>query len=211
MRKRKSKLLYSSLAINWLEKREKYVKESTYANYACVIYNHLIPEIGDVALSKINNDMLQDMIVRISHTGKISNGGRLSNKTVRDIIGVLKSTLRYAVSNKYIDYIDLNFYYPCDNTKNKVYSLTKIEQRKIIDYCMNDDDQRNMGIIFSLYTGIRIGELCALKWEDINFKKNYVVINKTLQRIYIKDKYGYGASKIVITTPKTRNANRIVP
>ena len=64
--------------------------------------------------------------------------------------------------------------------------------------------------MFALYSGLRIGELCALKWEDIDFKKNIINVSKTLQRVYIKAKNN-NESKIIITTPKTRNANRIIP
>lgn len=62
---------------------------------------------------------------------------------------------------------------------------------------------RNIGILISLYSGIRIGELCALKWEDIDFKKGIVDIHKTIQRIYIKDK-DKNISKVIITTPKQK-------
>ena len=62
----------------------------------------------------------------------------------------------------------------------------------------------------TLYSGIRIGELCALQWKDIDFKNNILHINKTLQRVYIKDTQ-VNASKVIITDPKTYNAEREIP
>ena len=62
----------------------------------------------------------------------------------------------------------------------------------------------------ALYTGIRIGEICALKWKDINFKNNTIIINKTLQRIYIKEQ-NKNTSKIIISSPKTKNGMREIP
>ena len=107
-------------------------------------------------------------------------------------------------------HIELTFNYPKDQHDNKIYILTKHEQNKITDYVLNNLTTRNVGILISLYSGIRIGELCALKWEDIDFKKGILDIHKTIQRIYIKDKEKNN-SKVIITTPKTKNANREIP
>ena len=109
-----------------------------------------------------------------------------------------------------INHIELSFNYPKDESNKKIYVLTKNEQKKITDYCINNINSRNIGILISLYSGLRIGELCALKWEDIDFKKSLIIITKTVQRIYIKDKLE-SKSKIIITNPKTKNANREIP
>ena len=90
--------------------------------------------------------------------------------------------------------------------------LVRESRKKIIDYTVNRKKGKDMGIALILYTGLRIGEICALKWGDINFKKNYLVVNKTIQRIYMKnDKKNERKSKVIITTPKTRNAIRMIP
>lgn len=107
-------------------------------------------------------------------------------------------------------HIVLSFNYPKSQEEKKIYILTKREQNKITDYVLNNLSTRNIGILISLYSGIRIGELCALKWEDIDLKKGIIYIRKTIQRIYIKDKYN-NVSKIILTTPKTKNANREIP
>lgn len=75
---------------------------------------------------------------------------------------------------------------------------------------MNNLCGRNIGLLLSLYTGLRIGEVCALKWEDIDFKKRILSVNKTIQRIYIKDGK-HNQSKVIITLPKTQAANRKIP
>lgn len=206
--RKKKKILYKDFAVEWLNRRKNFVKESTYANYIQIMYNHIIPELGDKYLYEIDNQMLQDLIVKKYRNGRIDRGGGLSNKSVKDIISVLKATLKYAFKLNYIDYIDLEFYYPRNIVKNKINVFSKTEQKKILDYCMNSKNYKDLGIILTLYTGIRIGELCALKWDDINFKKNYIMINKTIQRVYMRDKR---STKIVITNPKTKNANRIIP
>lgn len=125
---------------------------------------------------------------------------------------MLKSSIRYAVKNKLMNYVDLEFYYPNNSVKGKLYVFSKREQKKIIDYTVNRKKGKDIGIALTLYTGLRIGEICVLKWGDINFKKNYLVVNKTIQRIYMKnDKNNERKSKVIITTPKTRNAIRMIP
>ena len=119
-------------------------------------------------------------------------------------------SLKKAINEDKMKHIELTFNYPKDQHDNKIYILTKHEQNKITDYVLKNLTTRNVGILISLYSGIRIGELCALKWEDIDFKKGILDINKTIQRIYIKDKEK-NISKVIITTPKTKNANREIP
>ena len=109
-----------------------------------------------------------------------------------------------------IKHIELSFNYPKDNKEKSIYILTKHEQNKITDYVLDDINTKNIGFLISLYSGIRIGELCALQWKDIDFKNNKLIISKTIQRVYIKDK-DKNVSKVIITTPKTKNANREIP
>ncbi len=205
---KRKKILYRDLVWEWLKIRRSFLKESTYANYCGIVYNHIIPDIGDYYLSEISNRLLQEFINKKYQNGRVDGQGGLSCKTIRDIISILKLSIKYAIKNKMMEMIDLDFYYPNDCLKNKLKVLSKGEQRKLISYLLQKNYEKDMGILLSLYTGIRIGELCALKWGDINFNKNYIVINKTIQRIYIKNKK---VSKLILTPPKTKNSMRIVP
>ena len=134
----------------------------------------------------------------------------MAEKTIKDITIILKGSIKKGINEDKIKHIELTFNYPKDNKENKIYVLTKREQNKITNYVLENINSRNIGILISLYSGIRIGELCALKWEDVDFKKNNLTINKTIQRVYIKDK-NKNISKVIITTPKTKNANREIP
>lgn len=200
--------LYRDWILEWLEDKKNYVKESTYASYANIVYNHLIPKIGNYKLKEINNHVIQKYILSLYKNGRVDSGGGLSQKTVRDIITIIKLSLRKALKDKLIDYIDLEFDYPTSSSNLKVKYFDKLEQRKIIIYCLESFTLKDIGILLSLQTGMRIGELCALKWEDINFNKNIIYINKTLQRIYNKET---GKTKVVVTNPKTVKANREIP
>lgn len=206
----RKKILYKDWICEWLIERKDYIKESTYANYSSIVFNHLIPELGDYYLKSLDNKTLQQFILNMYRNGRMDNNGGLSDKTIKDIVMLIKTSFKSALKDGLIDYINLDFSYPRCANKTKMYILTKHEQKKIIDYCSNNKSSRNIGIMLALYSGLRIGELCALKWEDIDFKKNIINVSKTLQRVYIKSKNN-NESKIIITTPKTKNANRIIP
>lgn len=121
---------------------------------------------------------------------------------------ILKSVFKYA-SREY------NFENPLKNLimpkieKAEVKILSKSEQNKLENYLKNNKSLTSLSIYLSLYLGLRIGEICALRWSDIDFKKRIVTVNKTVQRISCKN--GNKKTKIIITKPKTKNSIREIP
>ena len=206
----KKKILYKDWLWYWMQKKKDYIKESTYSNYSNIISNHIIPDLGNIKLFNLNNKLIQEYLINKYKTGRLDGNGGLSNKTIRDIIAVVKSSLKYAIKEEMINNINLDFIYPKIGNKDKIYFMPKKDQEKLITYIKQNENTRNLGILLSLYSGIRIGELCALQWRDIDFRSNILHINKTLQRIYIKDNKE-SISKIIITSPKTHNADRDIP
>lgn len=204
------KILYKDWIYTWLLEKKDYIKESTYANYSNNIFNHIIPKLGNYYLNELNHKVIQDFLLELSKTGRKDNNGGLAEKTIKDITIIIKGSIKKGINEDKIKHIELTFNYPKDNKENKLYVLTKREQNKITNYVLENINSRNIGLLISLYSGIRIGELCALRWEDVDFKKNCLTINKTIQRVYIKDK-NKNISKVIITTPKTKNANREIP
>ena len=204
------KILYKDWIYTWLLEKKDYIKESTYANYSNNIFNHIIPKLGNYYLNELNHKVIQDFLLELSKNGRKDNTGGLAEKTIKDITIIIKGSIKKGINENKIKHIELTFNYPKDNKENKLYVLTKREQNKITNYVLENINSRNIGLLISLYSGIRIGELCALRWEDVDFKKNCLTINKTIQRVYIKDK-DKNISKVIITTPKTKNANREIP
>lgn len=204
------KILYKDWIYTWLLEKKDYIKESTYANYSNNIFNHIIPKLGNYYLNELNHKVIQDFLLELSKNGRKDNNGGLAEKTIKDITIIIKGSIKKGINEDKIKHIELTFNYPKDNKENKLYVLTKREQNKITNYVLENINSRNIGLLISLYSGIRIGELCALRWEDVDFKKNCLTINKTIQRVYIKDK-DKNISKVIITTPKTKNANREIP
>lgn len=204
------RILYKDWIYTWLLEKKDYIKESTYANYSNNIFNHIIPKLGNYYLNELNHKIIQDFLLELSKNGRKDNNGGLAEKTIKDITIIVKGSIKKGINEDKIKHIELTFNYPKDNKENKLYVLTKREQNKITNYVLENINSRNIGLLISLYSGIRIGELCALRWEDVDFKKNCLTINKTIQRVYIKDK-DKNISKVIITTPKTKNANREIP
>lgn len=204
------KMLYKDWIYEWLIEKKDYIKESTYANYSNNIFNHIIPKLGNYHLNQINHKIIQDFLLELSKNGRKDNTGGLSEKTIKDITIIVKGSIKKAINENKIKYIELSFNYPKDNKDKSIYILTKHEQNKITNYVLNNCTSKNIGLLISLYSGIRIGELCALQWKDVDFKNNKLTISKTIQRIYIKDKDN-NISKIIVSTPKTKNANREIP
>ena len=132
---------------------------------------------------------------------------KVSTTVIHEMVLLIKLSLkRDAKINSYHPlFIDLDL--PATSKKKKVTILSRTDQKSIMNYILSNDNQKYCGIILSLMTGLRIGELCALKWSDIDLKKRIIVVNKTLQRICEKGK----KSKITITTPKTSNSLREIP
>ncbi|MCI8518910.1 MAG: site-specific integrase [Clostridia bacterium] len=208
--KTRKRILFGDWIWDWLDYKKNYIKESTYANYSTIISNHIIPALGKYYLFELDNKLIQQFLLEKCENGRLDNSGGLAHKTIRDIISVIKSSLKFAVKEGCITNINLDFVYPKGNKKEKVYTLSRREQGRLTDYILENQTLKNLGILLTLYSGIRIGELCALKWKDIDFKSNILHINKTLQRVYIKNPK-LNISKVVVTNPKTHNAERDIP
>ena len=173
------------------------VKESTYCNYVFIIQKYIYPKFKKIWIKRIKN--YNDFIQDLSKT--------LSPKTVKDIVAVLKSILRY-YEDEYDKNLKIKRISVPKSQKSKLKILTSREKKKLEQYCIEENSLKSLGIIICLNTGLRIGEICALKWQNICFEEKCIYIRNTLQRVYVKDEK---KSKIVIDKPKTQSSIRAVP
>ena len=194
---------YKKHVIKWLNEKKSYVKESTYANYSYIVYNYIIPYVGNYNVKKLNKKVFQDLILNLHEKS-------LSNKTIKDIIMVIKSSLRKIFEENKIKSFSLKLVYPKEKNIKTMNVLSKNEQHILMEYIIKNISDKNVGILLSLLCGLRIGEVCALKWENIDLENKIIHITKTIQRIYIKENNTI-LSKVVITNPKTIKSNRDIP
>ena len=188
----------------WLEKWlnyyvRPYLKERTYQKYKSQVDLHIIPKIGDRDMTDLSAVGLQEFVVSLSGKG-------LSANSVNGVITVLKSSLKRAEMLNLVE----KQYTACiqrpKNREKQVECFSKTEQRKIEVYIFEKNKPKLLGIILCLYTGLRIGELMALEWSDIDLQKGIIKISKSCHDIWKNGEYVK-----VIDTPKTQSSERIIP
>ena len=118
--------------------KKDYIKESTYANYSNIISNHIAPDLGKYYLNELNNKIIQKFLLEKYKNGRLDNSGGLSSKTIRDIIAVIKSSLKAAIKEGLIESVSLDFIYPKTNIKDKIYTLSKQNQDKLTNYILKN-------------------------------------------------------------------------
>ena len=189
------------IAEAWKEYKRPYVKQSTMAAYVLILENHILPEFG-------GNDSLHEHEVQAFVLKKIERG--LSVKSVKDILIVLKMVMKFGVKNEWMKHYEWDIKYPANNQPKELEVLSVANHKKILDYVQHNFTFMSLGIYISLSTGLRIGEICALKWSDINEADGTITVQRTIERIYVVE----GEKKhtqLVINTPKTVNSCREIP
>ena len=189
------------IAEAWKEYKRPYVKQSTMAAYVLILENHVLPEFGD-------NDSLHEHDVQAFVLKKIERG--LSVKSVKDILIVLKMVMKFGVKNEWMTHYEWDIKYPANNQPKELEVLSVANHKKILDYVQHNFTFMSLGIYISLSTGLRIGEICALKWSDIDVADGTITVQRTIERIYVVE----GEKKhtqLVINTPKTVNSCREIP
>lgn len=202
----------------WYNDKKNFVKESTVSAYMLVAGNHIIPYFGKD--EELTEDRVQDFVFH-----KLQKG--LSQKTIKDILIVLKMISKFGDKKKLFIHKEWDIRYPSDNNlKNSVEILTKDQHAKAMKYVKDHLTFKNLGILIALSSGLRIGEVCALKFSDINLEDGVIHVRRTIQRIYVNhekflrsdtaeeiilDGPKIRNTKIIIAAPKTKNSNRDVP
>lgn len=189
------RITVTELIAEWLSSMKNHVKPCTYQKYECVCRNHIISDLGTIAVRYISRFTI------MSFTEKLLEKN-LSTKTVNDILIVLGLALKYAQETYSITVPKIN-YVKEHQREMRVFSAQ--EQRVITEYLLQQIDIHKFGVLLALYTGMRIGELCALRWDDIT--DEHIVINKTMMRI----KNEQSKTEVKIGSPKSESSNRIIP
>ncbi|MBR5614284.1 MAG: site-specific integrase [Clostridia bacterium] len=205
----------------WLEVYAKpSVKLSTYGSYEGYIRNHIKPEIGKIKLSVLRADMLQKFInqkltngrcdkVKDTETKKlVTRKGGLSEKTIKNMYNMIHSALKQAYRNGLVNQNVSELITLPKQKRNEMCVLTVDEQRALQTAVQGE--RLGIGIILSLFTGIRLGELLGLKFEDIDLDAKTITIRRTLNRLKVFDNPDK-KTDIVIGEPKTNKAKRVIP
>lgn len=193
----------------WLRMKRLSVKQSTYARYVRHVQKHIVPQLGEMKLGEINSSVVNQFIYEKMESGRLDHPGALSAKTVRDISIVLRSILRYAEEEYQVHRLAINAVLP-KRKKTEPEILNAHELRRIRELAQRDcEDARSTGLLLCMYTGLRLGEICALRWSDIDVKRRTICVSHTLQRI--PSSSCEQRTRIITDEPKTASSCRIIP
>lgn len=207
----KKEIKYEQWVNEWLLTRKGFIKEATYANYSTAIINQIVPALGGYDVAEITEKKLQETVMFWLSEGRKDGKGGLAEKTVKDLVTIVKLSLKAAAKEKIIIPATIEILYPKTEKQKKLKVFSKENQIVLAQSIYLDLKPKSAGILFCLHTGVRIGELCAIQWKDIDLENKTVTINKTVQRIFIQQTDGTSYTKLVITTPKTKASNRVIP
>ena len=196
-----TELTVKELSTEWLRVMSARLKESTEANYCMKLEKHIIPVFGNVQCCLMKAKEVYGFI-----ENKLKSG--LSARYVTDILVLLKSLFRYASREYQIRNVLDGIIMP-KKSKPEIAILTQKQQKNLESYIAENHSLTTLGISVSMYMGLRIGELCALQWSDIDFEKRIVTVRKTIQRI--QNFGGESKTKVVVTEPKSAKSMREIP
>lgn len=196
------------LLTEWLEVYQKeHIKARTYSRYQGLITMHIIPKLGERDISELGRNEIQEFLAKQKKDGNIRNGEKLSAASTNMMLSVLNLAFEYACD---MEYIVEN---PCVRVRRtkaeakKIEAFTVEEQRAIECEIAGSGDRRLHGILLCLYTGLRIGELLGLTWNDVDFDRGIIKITKTVYR----EKDERGVWHLCVDTPKTKASDRVIP
>ena len=192
---------FSKIVALWKEDKKQYVKRSTFAAYTLLIENHILPRFGEMAL--VEEQDVQTFVFR-----KLNEG--LSHKTIKDILIVLKMILRFGAKNQMTEYRQIDIKFPTERDKHSIDILNRSHQKQIMEYIRLHFTFKNLGIYICLSAGMRIGEICALTWDDLDVENGIIHVRKTIQRIYVIEEHRK-YTEVILDTPKTKNSIREIP
>lgn len=179
----------------WLRTNQALLKISSLQKYRIIIEKHIEPQLGKMPLKLITAQIIETFADNLKK-------GNLTCESVNQVLTVLSMAFEYAKENYNAVLPDIHL---LKTNKKSIRVFSAKEQQILVRYLLQNDDIFSFGVLLTLYTGMRVGEVCALKWED--FSENTVHICGTMERL----KDDLGKTAIMILTPKTASSDRIIP
>lgn len=201
-------ILMKDVIMQWLNTNKSIHKGATEIRYEYLIEKHIMPELGEVALSSVTSSVLKSFMNRKLEQGSLNGKGTLSPAYVRSIMSVIISVLQYAINENMCEPLNINLQKPSID-KRELEVLSVYDQKRLESALIKNIDETKLGILVSLNTGLRIGEVCALSWNDIDFENQIFHIRSTVARVKSTD--DGSNSKLIIDKPKTKSSLRDIP
>lgn len=192
-------LPFRDVADLWKENKRSIVKHSTFCAYMLILKTHLLPEFGNATI--ITEAEAQQFAL-----DKLNSG--LSRKSVHDILAVLKAIAKYGAKRSIFDLPSWDIEYPTETTARQLPVLSLSDHRKLLGELASNPTTQNIGIMIALCCGLRIGEVCALQWCNVDFQRRIITVTNTVSRIYNCEEMH---TEHYASSPKTKSSNREIP
>lgn len=204
------KSTFSDWSLEWAGRKKQAVKESTYIRYRNILENHVVPKLGGYPISTISTSLMNQFVQQELSSGRIDGNGGLSAKTMMDILVVIKEIFKYA-QNSGVNTICTFDQVSIKKTAREMRVLSRNEENRLISVLMNEMDRYKLGVYVCLFTGLRVGELCALQWKNISFSEKALKVDRTMQRLQNEDPQVVTKTRVILSEPKSFAAFRTIP
>lgn len=194
----------------WQEINKVKHKGATETKYDYLIEKHILPCLGSVKISAISTFLLNDFMFNKLQAGRLDKKGGLSPAYVKNIMLIITSVIKFAVNEQLCQPINLHLFSPSVE-KNELAILSVGEQQKLESYLSSHLDCTSLGILISLNMGLRIGEVCALTWDNVDFENKVIYIRSTVARIKNTQMDSKNKTRLIIDKPKTKSSLRDIP
>ena len=201
-------LEFRTVIHEWMSSNSIKLKESTKLKYNHMIKKHIEPELGNRNVFAITSCDINSFLLNKKKYGRLNGNGGLSDSYVRTLAIIISSALNFAADEKKINFSKIKILKPTV-IKQEAKSLSVREQIALEKYIFSNPSPTNLGILLSLYAGLRIGEVCALAWDDINLNEKFISVNHSLSRI--ESNVADTKTQLILDKPKTISSKRIVP
>lgn len=192
----------------WLASKEKVLKLSSITKYRNLADKHILPFLGNKKVSDMNEKTVSAFVQMLSE-GKTNAGILLSSKTIRDILMILEKSVKNAGGKNLA--VDRAGVQGKTGRQRQIAVLSDGEQERLERYLLTDADEKKLGLLLCLYAGLRIGEICAMKWECINLGEKTLSVSQTMQRVQMAEPTDGKRTMITETAPKSECSNRVIP
>ncbi|MGN1157576.1 MAG: tyrosine-type recombinase/integrase [Agathobacter sp.] len=203
-------ILFGQLLSDWLFFIKAQVKESTFAKYQFNVKRHIDPVLGAYPVDQITTAVIDNFSTEKLQKGKLTGKGGISPKTLNSLLSIIKMVLTFG-QERGICSRNLIKIHNVRQTLPEILVFPKSEQDILETYLVANMCYVTLGILISLFTGLRIGEVCGLKWSDILFEEGILRVGRTVMRINDIDSNSTNKTKLMIETPKTECSKRCIP
>lgn len=192
----------------WLASRERLLKPSSVAKYRNLVQRHILPLLGKLRICDLDRGTVSGFVRALS-CGQTGSGVQLTRKTVRDVLMILEKSVRFAGELSFS--VEKNELSGKTGGGKRITVLSEQEQKRLEEQLLTDTDEKKLGLLLCLYAGLRIGEICAMRWECIDLCEKTLSVNVTMQRLQIAGAGTGQRTGVIESSPKSEDSRRTVP